>query len=181
MNSSKTVAEKCIIQSATKHNMSSAWHKEQILKHSGVLGTVYLPVSIWSWWFPRGFFIGSRNLVLLVSVLKVLQKLSFLFKARIKSWWLIMRLSALEPIRQISVHHGLLWFFQWKITILSHQEISHLFGPTQCFHYFTGRFSQSPKTSQFPVLSGEILVKLYGSVKPTLHSRINWLFYTQKF
>ena len=70
------------------------------------------------------------------------------------------RLSAWEPIRQILVYHGLPWFFQWKITILSHEEISHLFGPTQFFLYFTERFSRSPKTSQFAVGSGAILVKL---------------------
>ena len=39
----------------TWHSFSTslAWHKEQILKCSGVLGTVYLPVSKRSQWFPR--------------------------------------------------------------------------------------------------------------------------------
>ena len=50
-------------------------------------------------------------------------------------------------------------FFQWKIAILSHEEISHLFGPTQFFLYFTGRFSRPPKTSQFAIGSGAVLVK----------------------
>ena len=35
--------------------------------------------------------------------------------------------------RKNSVYHGLPWIFQWKITILSHKEISHLFGPIQFF------------------------------------------------
>ena len=67
----------------TWHSLSSslAWHKEQILTCLRVLGTVYLPVSMRSRWFPRlnlliadiwrGFFIASRNSVLLVSVLKL--------------------------------------------------------------------------------------------------------------
>ena len=38
--------------------------------------------------------------------------------------------------------------------------LSHLFVPTKFFLYFTERFSRSPKTSQFAVGSGAILVKL---------------------
>ena len=67
----------------TWHSLSSslACHKEQILTCSRVLGTVYLPVSMRSRWFPRlnlliadiwrEFFIASRSSVLLVSVLKL--------------------------------------------------------------------------------------------------------------
>ena len=65
--------------------------------------------------------------------------------------------------------------FQWKIAILSHedQEISHIFEPIQFFLCITGIFSRSPKTSQFAVGSGAILLKVYGSVKPALQSRIS--------
>ena len=95
-------------QNMTWHSFSSsfAWHKEQILTCSRVLGTVYLPVSMRSRWFPRqnlliadiwsGFFIASRNSVLLVSVLKlkvfIYLLFNFLFEARFKSWWLIKAL-----------------------------------------------------------------------------------------
>ena len=39
----------------TWHSFSTtlAWHREQILKCSGVLRTVYLPVSLRSWWLAR--------------------------------------------------------------------------------------------------------------------------------
>ena len=107
-------------------------------------------------------------------------------------WWLLhkfhrhhgncsLRGCPHKPIRQISVYHRLPWFFRWKITILPHKKISHLFGPTQFFLYITRRFSRSPKTAQFAVGSGAILRKLKGSVKPDLQSRISWLFYTQMF